>query len=253
MFRSNYEDQTIEGVDLDHYDLCQIKQDGHWACLDIAERWAEVRTRKGKVKHRIQLSERHRRSVFIGEWMRGTQRSGASPLGFVVFDCSTANHWNVEARPYLQRMIEAKRVDIPKEITDVLGPVGFAETHSAAKALDFWPEVESGKHEGLILRANRLPFGATCARVKPRAEVDYYATQVHHNDQGQAISIGGAKYRGGPEVVRARLMRVGGDFASLAASWGGFKLGRCFVATGQELTDRGSLRFPFFQGWHNEK
>ena len=242
--RNNYEDSTFESMDLDHYDLVQLKFDGMWVQVEIDGLTALIKTRKGNVKARFQLSERDPRSVFVGELMTGTQRSQNHQGKMIVFDCAAANGLDCQGRPYLQRMEEFKAVSLPPELSGFVSVFEPVETWNADHALDMWKDVESGVEEGLILRRNVMPYGATIARVKPKAEADYFAARVFWKD-GKPVSIGGAVRPGGPIVVRARLL-TGQDY-------GGFHLDRVFKCSGQELTKRGSMRFPMFGGWHLEK
>ena len=242
--RGSYEDSTVGTMDLDHYDLVQLKHDGMWVQVEIDGRTALVKTRKGNVKARFQLSESQPRSVFVGELMTGTQRSQSRDKEMVVFDCEAANGFDCQGRTYLERMEEFKGIFIPPELAEfgcVFNPV---ETWNADHALEMWKDVESGAEEGLILRRNVMPFGATVARVKPRAEADYFAGKVFWKN-GRAVSIGGALIPDGPIVVRARIL-CNHDYE-------GFRLNRVFKCAGQEITKRGSMRFPMFGGWHFEK
>ena len=242
--RGNYEDATVETMDLDHYDLLQLKFDGMWVQVEIDGREAKILNRHGKPVEVVELADKHPRSVFVGEWMKGTQRTKGQAVHVVAFDCATANGWNCESRTYLERMEEFKAVKIPNELKNVLGRVVFPETWHPREAETLWKDVETGKEEGLILRRNAMPFGATVARVQPLVEVDFYATGIPWKN-GKPVAVGGSEYPGGPELVKARLT-VGSDYS-------GFQVGRCFKVQGQARTERGSVRFPFFRGWHLEK
>ena len=242
--RNSYEDSTIGNMDLDHYDRVQLKYDGMWVQVEIEGSTALVKTRKGNVKARFQLSKPYKKTVFVGEFMTGTQRSKGCEKALIVFDCSHANGWDVEGRTYEQRMEEFGSVDLPPELFGFAVKFWPVKTWPIEHAQRLWKSVESGDHEGLILRRNSMIYGGTVARVKPHAEQDYFATRVHWKN-GKPTSIGGSLRPGGPEVVRARLL-CGQDY-------GAFQLDKVFKCRGQELTKRGSMRFPMFAGWHLEK
>lgn len=245
MYRNNYADNTVKNMNTKHHDLVQFKLDGMWVCVEIEGSWAVVRTRQGKIREKVRLLEPQPKSILVGEWMVGTTRAKKSGKRLVVFDCLEASGWSVEARTYLHRMLEAKRVTIPQNLSEVLGGVEYVETLNSSHALKMWNQVESGDEEGLILRRNVNSYGGTVTRVKPKVERDYFATIIHTSPEGKALSVGGSLTPGGEEVVRARL--------SPLADASAFHVGRVFKCQGGEVTARGSMRYPIFGGWHLEK
>lgn len=245
MRRTTYDNQSIETLNTKHYDLVQFKKDGMFVSVDIDGYYCEIRCRSGAVKKEIRLEQRHQRSVFVGEWMKGTERSKDSDVKLWLFDCAVSNDWNVESLHYLHRMVEARRVEMPKEVVQEIGKVQVIDTYGIDTARRLWSDVESGKEEGLIVRRNAMPIRATVGRVKPIVEKDFYVVGLYYDSQDQVIAVGGATTPGGEQVIKARV--------SPYANHDGFRMGRCFVVEGQEITGRGSVRFGYFKRWHNEK
>ena len=247
--RPNYSIENIETA-WEEFDLIQQKFDGMFVSVHVSARTCEIKTRTGKVLHSLKLSNFHKSTVFVGEWMRGTQRSQKWNGEIVVHDVQSVNGWDCSSRPYLQRLEELKGVQLPVELNEFLNgnakaAVLFPETWNRGFKNALWANVESGEWEGLILRSSTKIFGFTVGKCKKEAEGDFFAVRLHEKD-GRAVSIIGSMFPGGPEVVRARIY-------DKTEAVEGFEVGRVFCATGSDKTKKGSLRNPMFSNWHLEK
>ena len=74
-YRNTYADADLNTADTDYYDLVQYKYDGMFIVVIIDGLSCELYTRSGRLYDRVILEMPQPKTVFVGELLRGTQRS----------------------------------------------------------------------------------------------------------------------------------------------------------------------------------
>ena len=249
--------------DVDSYDSVELKMDGIWGCMVIANGEYNIYSRTGKIKqtgdvnHEVDM-------ILLGEFMKGSHWGHKMGMDgrFYVFDClqhkkDLKNIQLKTRRKYIDKSIQM----LYKSNVGRLDGVGFI------RRLPSWPiatgwsmwhnEVKRKGYEGLVLKDSKSLYGkgTEWCRIKMTTEIDYMCVGFEPADpeskyKGQVGAVIGSlidkpcKVQCGGLTERQRLL-----FTANPDDY----IGRVFKATGHGWFPSGSVRHPKFSEFRDDK
>ena len=213
------------------YDWCEIKRDGQWCRIELADSMAHFYSRNGSLIA-CEAVRSKVKATLLGEWMCKTDRAVRNGRVGLVYlnDCLAVNGSDLRALPLLER--HAK-------IAGLL-PVCRRFVADAPFGLDELPGVLAGLAdddiEGVVLKRSAAAFGDDFLRIKP---------MVTHDVPVVAVCGTGIVVRVGPGKTQVVSSGLSGD-------WSG-SVGRVAIVGGWDRQVNGVIRHGVFMGWHPEK
>lgn len=249
--RQNYKDTTIQGARSCSCDLVQLKYDGWWTRIEIADGVAKFYSRTSRLFKELLLPHGNLQCTLIGEHMQGTQwaqEPGRIGQTFL-FDCWSWGDTPMETVPYRDRYRVLR-------LTPSYLPSTFSVVtcYRIEQADDLWNNyVETSQFEGLVFRRASDDLSATVYRQKRTITEDLIC---------DGFIEGMGKFAGMLGAIRAHtrdgvIIDVGGGFtdAQRREIWDNqdLYLNKPFEVEARARFESGSLRHPNFIRWRNDK
>jgi len=232
-------------------DLVQLKYDGWWSRIEIAEGWVRFYSRTSRLFKELQLANTDLRCTLIGEHMQGTQwaqEPGRIGRTFL-FDCWSWGDTTLAEVPYRDRyrVLRLAPSHLPESFT-------VAPCFPMVRANEIWDNyVATSQYEGLVFRRSADDLGATVYRQKQIITDDLVC---------DGFIEGMGKFAGTLGAIRAHtkdnvLIDVGGGFTDSQRReiWDNqdLYLGKTFEVEARARFESGSLRHPNFIKWRTDK
>jgi len=248
------------------YDLVQLKMDGMWGCMTIADGEYTITSRTGKVKDTgafIRMSKNnesytsHEKTVILGEYMKNSH--WAHKYGcdghFYAFDCLMYKGQDISNEPLAERLYTLTNYVLRD---DTFGFVYPLNTFYVDEWKTVWKDyVEDRNYEGLVFKNSSSKYNdknAWC-RMKDVVEIEYICHDFRPADKG-------TKYEGQVGAVIGTLVDK-----DIFVTCSGFTdeqrklytmhkseyIGKVFTAKGNAWYPSGSIRHPKFKGWRPDK
>ena len=233
-----------------------VKFDGMWGTTVIEGDRALVYSRTGKLKATLALASADLDgSIFVGEYMTGTQRARKSQQHGCVMVFDVLVHKGRDVRG----CDATDRTSIIGGEYPLIGgrsPLRCVTHYCAGTGPELWQEqVVRGGHEGLVFIGCGA-FGEGWARMKASATVDYvclgYEMGTGRN-AGKVTAICGGLYREGRTQHVCTVAGLTDHWRDTLTAHGERYLGRVFTAAGKGVFESGALRHPSFVEWHADK
>tara|TARA_R110000824_G_scaffold208368_1_gene393969 strand:- start:1238 stop:2122 length:885 start_codon:yes stop_codon:yes gene_type:complete len=248
------------------YDTVELKMDGIWGCMVIANGEYNIYSRTGKIKqsgsikHDVDM-------ILLGEFMKGSHWAHKHGLDgkFFVFDClkhkkDLASLQLRTRRLYITKSIE-QLYNLNMDDVEDINHVNFIrrlKNYSFREGWSMWyHKVKRQGYEGLVLKDSKSYYGQdnSWARVKMTTEIDYMCVGFQPSDPdskytGQVGAVTGSlidkpcKVQCGGLTEKQRLL-----FTANPDDY----IGRVFKATGHGWFPSGSVRHPKFSNFRDDK
>ena len=252
--RQTYKDTDINGAKSCGCDLVQLKYDGWWTRIEIAEGWMRFYSRTARMFKETQLANTELRCTLIGEHMQGTQwaqEPGRIGRTFL-FDCWSWGDTTLENVPYRDRYRVLRLA--PNHLPDTFAVI---LSYKIEQAQELWKNYvespSSNQFEGLVFRRTADNLSATVYRQKKIITEDLIC---------DGFIEGMGKFTGMLGAIRAHtsagvIIDVGGGFTDTQRReiWDNqdLYLGKPFEVEARARFESGSLRHPNFVRWRFDK
>jgi ATP-dependent DNA ligase len=264
----NYECQTYREVsspeeilnaNLDSTDnFLQLKQDGIWARVIIADGFVKVFSKTGQLKKSFRSNFTmpllvREPIVLVGEFMFGSQRSkqGDESGKLYIFDCLMVKGADIATSPYKERYRQAVSICLE------LGyPFEVVPCYSLSKLGEFWHSL-ADTHEGFIVRKWSSTYYTELVKLKFEVEDDFVVMGIKPGE-GKHLGRMGALLLGqydGDQLVK--VMDCGGGFTDPdRQDWFDnidLRYGSVVLVKGKGRFAEGALRHPCFVRLRDDK
>ena len=249
--RQNYKDIDIQGARSCGCDLVQLKYDGWWTRIEIADGMARFFSRTAREFKQVILGDRELRCTLIGEHMQGTQwaqEPGRIGRTFL-FDCWSWGETSLVDIPYRDRYRVLRLAP-----THLPSTFGVVQNHRISDAQMLWDtHVEPEHYEGLVFRRSHEDVTATVYRQKKI---------IRETLVCDGFIEGMGKFAGTLGAIRAHtsdsvIIDVGGGFTDSQRReiWDNqdLYLGKSFEVEARARFESGSLRHPNFLHWNLDR
>ena len=247
------------------FDSVELKMDGIWGCMVIADGKYTIYSRTGKekqtgdIKHTVDM-------ILLGEFMKGSHWGHKMGFDgcFFIFDClqfkkDLKNLQLITRRKYIKKAI--RDIQIKNESFDRDDEFGWIRRLPHYPIRDGWhmwySDVKRRGYEGLVIKNSKSKYGdiGAWARIKNTTEIDYMCIGFEPADPesryaGQVGAVLGSlidkpcKVQCGGLSDKERRMFTDNPDAYI---------GRVFTATGHGWFPSGSVRHPKFSHWRDDK
>jgi len=248
------------------YDTVELKMDGIWGCMVIANGEYNIYSRTGKVKQTGKINH-DVDMVLLGELMKGSHWGHKMGMdgNFYVFDClqhkkDLKNLQLMTRRKYVQRSIH-QLYALNVDTDDDFNGVNFIRKLAFRPVREGWGlwyrKVQGSGYEGIVLKNSKSTYGEdkSWARIKMTTEIDYMCIGFEPADPeskytGQVGAVTGSlidkpcKVQCGGLNEKQRLL-----FTANPDDY----IGRVFKATGHGWFPSGSVRHPKFSEFRDDK
>jgi len=245
-----------------YFDSVEMKMDGIWGCMVVADGEYNIYSRTGKVKksgkinHRVDM-------ILLGEFMKGSHWGHKMGFDgqFFIFDCL---EYKKDLKIY---QLNTRRKYIRKSIEDIQTSGYIDDDFRWIRQLPFYPirdgwhlwysNVQRQGYEGLVLKNSKAKYGeiGAWARIKNTTEIDYMCIGFEPADPE-------SKYAGQVGAVTGSLIdkpckvQCGGltdEQRKIFTANIDDYIGRVFTATGHGWFPSGSVRHPKFANFRDDK
>jgi len=247
------------------YDTVELKMDGIWGCMVIANGEYKIHSRTGKVKETGKINHSVD-MILLGEFMKGSH--WAHKFGydgkFFVFDClkhkkDLASLQLATRRKYIEKSINILyNENIEVEDCNNVNFIRQVSYHPIREGWSIWHhKVKRQGYEGLVLKDSKSTYGEdkAWARIKMTTEIDYICSGFEPADKdskyaGQVGAVTGSlidkpcKVQCGGLNEKQRIL-----FTANPDDY----IGRVFKATGHGWFPSGSVRHPKFSEFRDDK
>ena len=250
------------------YDTVELKMDGIWGCMVIANGEYKIHSRTGKVKetgsinHSVDM-------ILLGEFMKGSHWGHKHGFDgkFFVFDCLKHKKDLASLQLRTRRKYVEKSINILYNENKVERPEGGYNNVNFIRQLSYSPinegwslwhhKVKRDGYEGLVLKDSKSAYGddKAWARIKLTTEIDYMCIgfEPADKDSKYAGQIGAVT---GSLVDKPCKVQCGGlneKQRILFTANPDDYIGRVFKATGHGWFPSGSVRHPKFSEFRDDK
>ena len=241
------------------YDTVELKMDGIWGCMHIADGKYTIYSRTGKVKQEGDI-EHSNEYIILGEFMKGSHWAHKMGLDghFFAFDC-------LRNRKELAKLqLKTRRKHMSKVIQDIHRNnedatwIRTLASYPISEGYYLWrQQVVRKGYEGLVAKRSNSQYGDVdaWARIKKTTEIDYMCIGFEPADKD-------SKYAGQVGAVTGSLVdkpckvQCGGlsekERVLFTANPDDY-IGRVFTASGHGWFPSGSVRHPKFAKWRDDK
>lgn len=259
--RQAYIDGTID--EALKYEFFQFKYDGQW-CKLVKEESETVRviSRTGKIKHEFCMVDFPRNTVFLAEYMFGTQwAQDVDRVGrFFLFDCLCFEGLELHDWPYRERYQRAlwthRGIHGKDQRFDIV------HNYPIDDLPRFWSRISNDRsYEGIVARNWNQKYEDKIVRAKIDVTDDFMVIAVNEGLGRLAGSMGSVTVGQYTDPNDAdsfvEVMTVGGGFSDELRKeiWMNRSnmFGRVIQVTGKQRFDSGALRHPNFDRFRLDK
>lgn len=247
--RQIYKDSSIAEAIAKRCDCVQLKWDGWWSRIELANGFARFYSRTNRLFKELELpAATDFNHVLIGEHMQGTQWSQEpGRLGrTIIFDCWMCGGQDVTEIDYRSRYSLAK--SIVRQLPETFSLV---DNWPIAHAEDLW--IRHVDYEGLVFRNSKETIAGTIYRHKRTVTEDLLCTGFIEG-MGKFVGTLGAI---NGETTAGVKVDVGGGFDDQQRReiWENqsFYMGKWFEMEARMKFESGSFRHPNFIKWRMDK
>ena len=244
----------------EEYDCVQLKMDGIWGCLKIADGQWSITSRTGKLKAEGEIEDQHLRCTLLGEYMFGSHWGISHALDgkFFAFDCIEMDGIDLREKELGERLswcnIQANVARSFLDWIEICPTYGLAGTDWR----ELWKDmVEGQRYEGLVFKNASALYGEknAWARMKAVVEIDYICTGFRPADEGTRYEgqVGAVIGTLSDKDVYVTCSGFTDEERELYTVHGDKYIGKVFTAKGNSWYPSGSVRHPKFKEWRDDK